>query len=989
MTNKQPLPDWLKAVTLTYQNSDQVTAGLVELPITYSGPPIPIAWPYTSIDQNQIQTQTQALASAEPMATQVVHFYDGGGPFTVIGGTIITDINLMPKPTGNPNPNPNPVDSNQNHPSSIITDTRIPTNSQSIYSVFISTITITAPSPSTSNTTNPLLPSNNNPSQSNPATALVAGFIILLILLVFIVLALLVYLLRRQGRRRRQHDHHSPHHSIEPVQYEFNSALLPQHHHGSQSAHPPLDHVPPQFAWSDPGLEEPKPEEEEENLHEKQTAQPTQQQLLKGSESHERKLTAWKRFQVALRHEFNAVLKSISIDSNERQHPSRGPITDPAPARYLNPYHDPSISTTTFTRVKNWWDSVLTPSSSMMSAPHTFKTLSGSDTSNDEIDVPDQDLHPRIQTTTEAPFIFNKSSTLSPSIESPIQLPESYQNTPKKALPMLDLSALKVIKKSKLSIKNTRSKQSSKPKSIGSRTSSHPKPDLDHPPLLARVGHGASEDEADDGHSITGGSDSPLEHFHPYGLPHHSPSATKRSNETSTSGTPNARIDSYVKRIRAKKNSPRLSPPHFPLSTPLQTGSSPRSMSYQSGLTPTNSSPGKILVLKKQKRSSGASDRLRFPLPPVVNKEEKFVEVLPAGIESGSSASRTTEDEEILFVGRRRSSISHLGGVSELGVVEPGGPRQFTQDGSYVSEDLFYVRPRLATFRDGRWITDTPSDEGKRTRQSIGQLGGSGVDLDIMATPKGSNNHKETMRSTKEFPSFNENRRTVNRCVSSNWVDGGIDGIKSFFRSSGHRTVSLPIDRPTTEDFGRSFVGNDPNEIKVLNRKLSPLDQLKKSTRKASQTFKDHEHRTSRSTSTDSDDRSVYDDDENSFDDDESSRLLSRQSRYSRATLGQRLVIGEDILSLKGSLQKGSLQRNQNERNLNERFKDLEEMPRRNENENENEEDSGKEEEIVMAKGKDKVMEVEPGEGNEGESDLSSNSLYATPLCRSQKKSSG
>ncbi|EGF99847.1 uncharacterized protein MELLADRAFT_112285 [Melampsora larici-populina 98AG31] len=982
MTNRQPLPDWLKLVTLTYQNSDQVTTGLVQLPITYSGAPIPLAWPYTSIDQ--IQTQTQTLASDAPLPTQVVHFYDGSGPFTVISGTIITDVNSMPKPTGVPNPNP--INSNQNTQLSTMTDINIPTNSQSIYPVIISTITVTAPSPPTPNSTNPLIAENDH-RQSTPATALIAGFINLLILLVFIVLALLIFLLRRQGRRRRQYDHGSPHHSTEPVQYEFNSALLPQHHHGSQTQHHPLDRLRDQNEWiiSD----EHKPEQDEKS-QEKPTPKPVQQ-MLRGYESRERKLTAWKRFQVALRHEFNAVLQSFSIESNERQNSPRGPThyRNPDENQYHNPYHDPSISTNTFTRVKKWWDSVLTPPSSLMSVPHTFKTISESDTSNSEIDIPDQDLHPRLQPTEEAPFIFNKSSTLSPSINTPIENSPSYHNTPQKTLPILDLSALKVIKKSKQSIKPSRSKESSKPsqsKSIKSRSSSHQKPDLDHPPLLEHA-HGPSEDEADDGHSISGGLDSPLEHFHPYGLPLHSPSVTRPSNETSTSGTPNARIDSFARRIRPKKNSPRLSPPQL-LSSPFQSGSSPRSISYQSGLTPTSSSPGKILVLKKQKRSSGTSDRLRFPLPPVTDhQKEKFVEVLPTGIGSSSGASRTTEDEEILFTGRRKSSISHLAGVSELGVVDTStqSQRQWTQDGSYVSEDLFYVRPRLATFKDGRWITNTPSDEGKRDHQ-VGSRSG-GDDLDIMITPKGNNYNREMMKSTKEFPSFNENRRTVNRCVSSNWIEGGIGigigigGIKSFFRSSGHRAVSLPIDRPTIEDYSSSFLGHDTKDLKVLNRKLSPLDQLMKKTRKQSQTFKENENRTSKSTITtdDDDDRSVYDDDddENSFDDDESSRLLSRQSRYSRATLGQRLVVGDDILSLKGSLQKS-----QNERNLNERFKDSEEETQANDDT----EIGLKEEEKVKDKGKDKVIEV--GVDREGESDLSSASLYGTPLCRSHHKKS-
>ncbi|KAH9813710.1 hypothetical protein DFH28DRAFT_1108743 [Melampsora americana] len=986
MTNEQPLPEWLKLVTLTYQNSDQVTTGLVQLPITYSGPSIPLGWPYTSIPE--IQTQTEPLASIGPLPTQVVHFYDGSGPFTVIGGTIITDFNLIPKPTGIPNQN------NQNQPLSTITDLRRPINSASVYPVIISTVTITAPSPITPNTTNPLIPSDNPSSSNNQATALIAGFIILLILLVFIVLALLIFLLRR---RRREYDG-SPHHSTGPIRYEFNSALLPQHHHGSQThPHVQLDHLDEGNEWMN--LNESKSKEEiSKELREKSTPKPHHhhhQELINGFESQERKLNAWKRFQKVIRQEFNNVLQSFSMDSNERPNTSpRGAIQHPSHEEnvYHNPYHDPSISTNTFVRVKRWWNSVITPPDSLMSVPHTFKTISESDSSNDEIHITYQEdqehqehqhQHSSNERIEEVPFIFNKSSTLSPSINTPLPLSETYSNTPKRTLPNFD--PLKLIKKSKQSVNPSRSKPSSKQsksKSIKSRTSSHQKPDVDHPPLLNRSheeAHGLSEEEVDDGHSI--GPDSPLEHFHPYGLPSHSPSHTKQSsNHTATSGTP--KIDLYAKRIRPKKDSLlKLSPPK--LTSPIQSESSPRSISYQSGLTPTHSSPGKILILKKQnRRSSAISDRLRFPLPPaMINHEENFVDVLPtAGIESTSSASRTTEDEEILFTGRRKSSISHLAGVSELGVVEPSGQR-WTQDGSYVSEDLFYVRPRLATFKDGRWITKTPTEEGQKHHQIEN---GSAGDLDIMITPKGNNNNRETMKSTTEFPSLNENRRTVNRCVSSDWIESGIgsEEIKSSFRDSGHRTVSLPMNR--------SSLMNEEEKINLLNRKLSPLDQLKQNTKKESQNFREREEeakRNSKSTVS-TDDRSHYDDDEeeeedeenseeNSFDDDdESSRLLSRQSHHSRTTLGQRLVIGEEITSLKGSLQK--IQKTKS----NERFKDLEnETSKRSESK----EIGFKEEESLKNKGKEKVIEVEVED--EG-SDLSSVSLYATPLCRSQHKKS-
>ncbi|POW14361.1 hypothetical protein PSHT_07420, partial [Puccinia striiformis] len=84
----QPLPDWLKPVTLRYQNSDQVTTGLVVLPITYSGPSIPLDWPYTSVPTNPL-TASPAASSAVP-SPQIVSFLDGSGPFTVIGDVILT-----------------------------------------------------------------------------------------------------------------------------------------------------------------------------------------------------------------------------------------------------------------------------------------------------------------------------------------------------------------------------------------------------------------------------------------------------------------------------------------------------------------------------------------------------------------------------------------------------------------------------------------------------------------------------------------------------------------------------------------------------------------------------------------------------------------------------------------------------------------------------------------------------------------------------------
>ncbi|KAG0144108.1 hypothetical protein CROQUDRAFT_660369 [Cronartium quercuum f. sp. fusiforme G11] len=786
MSATQPLPDWLKPVTLTYQNSDHITTGLVELPIPYTGPSIPLSWPYTAIDGQGHLTQPPL-----PVPTQLVHFYDGSGPFTVLDGTIITDLATFPTPT--PVLNLQPVQSTQ-----VALPTHLSLKPALDTPILISTVYV--PSPSQPTTNSFITTNNNQDSSHNSLSAILAGFITLLILFVLVVLSLLFFLIRRQRKRRQR----SPIHLDSPRPYDFDSNLLPQHRHGNQTHRQQLDLLRDQHQWN---LNEPL--RSKEYVGEKSATKPAQP-------STEARLGVWKR----LRHELRSLILHFSLNPSpaRSKHAPDHDVEAYGPSRvFRNPYHDPSVSTETFTRVSRWWAAVRTPASSFLRAPSSFRTLSG-----EESDLVES----------EKPFAFGKTSLVSRHVQSGSGLPVSCSPPDygcRGARAEQDLG----------------SRSSSRPsKSIKSSRSSRRKRLPDHPPLLEAT----SEDDEDDR------ADSPLEH-----LPHLSLSPF-RSTSTPVPLQPalntSPLLSTGSKRVRRKKST-------LPNRTP---GSSPYSISYNSSVaTPIQHSPGRILVLKRRSdiatkappplpfpspsslltpghsSSRGAdtgqgnesSPTLRFPLPPRPTSGAEFVEVTDFRSPIvNQSVSTTTEDEEIVYrninkSGPRRSSISNLGGVSELGVFED-------RDGSYVSEDLFYVRPKLARFKDGHLI--------EAGHEEVGAGSATVATGTVIEAQQDEGQH--------EFPSTN-NRSTNSSDSATNPESSTISHVLSLIR----RSVSLPVSTNRVGELSKSGI--------------SPLDRL-------------------------------AGEESDSEPEDERSRLLNRprSSRYSRATLGQRL----EVNSLRGSL---------------------------------------------------------------------------------------
>lgn len=713
MAAGQPLPDWLRPVTLTFQDSDRITTGLVQLPIPYSGPSIPLSWPFTDLSH-----PTQTIHAPAP--TQTVHFYDGSGPFTVVNGVIIT----RPLPTTATSLAARPQSLNPAPPP--ITTGAIPAPRPSAPPptvIVYTTVTAHAPAQPTNNTQ-----TSDQDARGRSLTVLMAGFIILLILLVFVVLVLLIFLLRRQRLRKRRVALFSPAPPRPPVHYEFNSELLPQHHHGSQSSPHQIQSLREQHRWA--------PAQPADLIeHEKLDPKPEHDHSMAKTETRH---TGWTRFQRALRTEIHAVLRHFSIDPpQDRTRPADVVgYTNANHPGFHNPYHDPSISTETFARVSRWCQAILTPTSSFLRAPRSLKSLRSSDHSPLDPSV-DSDAIER-SGELPAPFIFNRSSTVSQSLDQPdsaplasdSQPPPGYQSShPKLSSPVLEFAALKAMRRAAARGKQAaldRSGPGSFPRSGSSRKTKSGKSSRssrkripDHPPLLEpEPAFGDASD--DDGLCSLGDrSDSPLEHFthtsfSPLSLRPVS-GCSPVSKQPITPPGSHQILSTSARRLRVKKHS--WSPLALGTGAPLHAStSSPQSLSYQSS-TPIQSSPGRILVLKKRSdltpklrspadiylgrlsshqdfgdegSKSTGSPTLRFPLPPSGSMsgagfaqrrslpgatiDDRFIEVVP----TSHSSNLTTEDDEVLYTGQavmdrpRRSSISNMGGVSELGVFERG-----------------------------------------------------------------------------------------------------------------------------------------------------------------------------------------------------------------------------------------------------------------------------------------------------------------------------
>ncbi|KAI7938077.1 hypothetical protein MJO28_014997 [Puccinia striiformis f. sp. tritici] len=375
----QPLPDWLKPVTLRYQNSDQVTTGLVVLPITYSGPSIPLDWPYTSVPTNPL-TASPAASSAVP-SPQIVSFLDGSGPFTVIGDVILTAA--IPTQTAS-------SAAIASSPPSVAT--ALPA-APSPSVILVSTIVVAQP---TANTTQSSSENTNSPTY-NP---LALGFVFLLTIIIILIIAATIILIRRQRRRRklvRAADKYDS--TPQEVHYEFNSPLYPQHHDGSQSR--------PHYLRNSRERETPRVTRQHEQVcmgdDRKEKAMPPLQTefLLTPQREPAPSDQKWARLK--------SLVPKLSLFRGKKIHRTETVYHQPLPQTtpiYVNPYHDPSVNTNTGERVSRWRMGCGSLSSSALKLPSTIKSY------HNEV-PPNNDMFEQITPVKDAGLANNPLSAIS------------------------------------------------------------------------------------------------------------------------------------------------------------------------------------------------------------------------------------------------------------------------------------------------------------------------------------------------------------------------------------------------------------------------------------------------------------------------------------------------------------------------------------------------------------------------------------------------
>ncbi|EFP87546.2 uncharacterized protein PGTG_13917 [Puccinia graminis f. sp. tritici CRL 75-36-700-3] len=614
----QPLPEWLKPVTLRYQDSDKVTTGLVELPITYSGPSIPLSWPFTSIQANPL-TASPAAPSALP-SPQVVRFIDGSGPFTILGDVILTAP--IPAQTASV-----PITASPSPPASAIPAAPSPSV------VLVTTVIVAQPNPNTTQTT----PDNSNSPAYNP---LALGFVLLLAILIILILAATFILIKRQRRRRKhvgmvdKYDDSAP----QEIHYAFNSRLYPQHHHGSQTQ--------PHYVRHSQEHDNPAMVREEEHLclqdaDTKEKDIPTLQTeflLTPQRQPVKRSQNKWARLK-----KFVPKLPMFGKTLDRPDFAYNQPLPKTTPI-YVNPYHDPSVNTNTGERVSRWRMACGSLSSSALKLPSTITSYNNElpvhkDFLEQETPVKDPEGLPNDPKSAvsaiqrgEAKLVFsyNQSSTVSgptgkPQTRAYQALKESPPTSPLKAKSMeavyslLELTSPRHVKpptlKPKKSIIPTGlfKSQGNPSRSFGTRTkssrttgkgSASKRYSDASPPLL--VAECEDEGSGSDG---TDPGDSPLDFIT---IPLRSPPRCRRGTPSSSvaitgldnsfdsiscprslpPSSPSIPLPSSAKRVRPKKNSlPAF--PQPPITSQLSTSNSGDDQSHIVPLrrAPCSSSP--------------------------------------------------------------------------------------------------------------------------------------------------------------------------------------------------------------------------------------------------------------------------------------------------------------------------------------------------------------------------------------------------------------
>lgn len=725
----QPLPSWLEAVTLRYQDTDQFTVGLVELPISYSGPSIPLAWPFTSVQAASL-TSSPPLPSQAPSVPQVVTFLDGSGPFTVLGDVILTSE--APVLT----------------PSDVVPASRSsPTPSPSAPVIVVTTVIVSSPTASSQ-------PSSDN----SPFNPLVLGFVTLLLIILFLLtLAVAILLFKRQRRRRKllgiisKYDT-SPH----EIHYEFNPRRHPLHHSGSHEGDHSrnlIDHEVPVIIRNDAPLDL--------DVKEKGPAQPETQFLITPQRQHKLSDSRWKTWKKLIPKlgPFGHKKAPRGMTAYDQPMPQVSPY-------YQNPYHDPSVATNTADRVSKWRMGCGSLSSSALQIPpisdYRDEPTPRDGLQNDQTHSP-HGARPELGNRTtddKVVFTFNPSSTVSGPNEKLqtrgyLNLKEYPPTSPSKSKSMRDVTKflglsprhlatppqgtplMKSVTPSALIKASSRLSRSWGTRSKSSRATGKDSPSKktrEHsPPLLV------AECEDESPNETTDQGDSPLDFIT---IPLRSPPRCRRVTGSSSglaglensvgsiglpesllTSSPNAALASPVKMIRRKKTSFPASSNEYSTSLQLSTASpSSQILSSSPATRPivlkkkaqftmmqqanpqfcVRHSNGDRLILKQDSSHNESSldahlshDRPRsdnpmnsrrgsallFPMPPArLNSPIQPLDALDPGLDTyhgDSNSSRThnsSTDEDIVFNGYFGSgSIGNTGGVSELGILETGG----------------------------------------------------------------------------------------------------------------------------------------------------------------------------------------------------------------------------------------------------------------------------------------------------------------------------
>ncbi|CAH7678423.1 hypothetical protein BY996DRAFT_6413459 [Phakopsora pachyrhizi] len=334
----QPLPDWLQVVTLRYQDSDQFTTGLIQLPIPYDGPKIPLGWPYTMAPQNTKteSSETYMTSMAPPPAvTQTLKFLDGGGPFTVVDGVIITSSSA-PAPTYAPSILPSPA-----------TITSPPSLPKPSLIVMTSVFTVTS-----------VIKDQNTSTAQTGATynSIVTGFILLLLFSATLTAIILVFLIRRRRKQMREASERKLDfgYSIPEVK---SRAYICDYPHRKDSSQNYCKHSEAMRKRTD--LLAPEVKLQEGHNIDSMESKFIDPKDFEGPSEKSR----WKK----LVEHFQSLFRRTPHLAQECEskvihlHPG-----DDVRRYYQNPYHDPSISTDTAVRVFRWRTRCESPSPSAL-----------------------------------------------------------------------------------------------------------------------------------------------------------------------------------------------------------------------------------------------------------------------------------------------------------------------------------------------------------------------------------------------------------------------------------------------------------------------------------------------------------------------------------------------------------------------------------------------------------------------------------------------